>query len=576
MMQTLIHLLGKEAPVLYRYLVMVSIYGALSGLCIALTAPFLSSLFGGDQHSALPLLGTILAGALFCWFWRRRVEMAGVEVGIAVLDEGRRQIGDHIASLPVGWFNSENTAKLNHSLTHGVMEIAQLPAHVLTPVLGGLIVAPIVAITLCVYNWQMGLVAICSLPIMVSVFILAGKLGRQADIKWHNTSAQVSQRAVEFAQNQAIMRAFGGENSTRFIHDAIKSQSSSGLHLIRLSILSVVLNIWVLQTVFGLLLVLAISGLDMSGEQAIATVVTLYLANRFCEPLQDVAGYGEALRGARNQLITIAHFFAVKPLPEPDMPQLPIDSSVEFQNVSFCYPKQTTNAISNVSLKVNAGEMIAIIGSSGSGKSTLAYLIARFYDVDAGQILIGGVDVRKIASQTLSLKISQIFQKNWLFQGSIADNIRLGRNNANTTEIAAVAKLAGLDTMLTRLPDGFDTQVGENGSSLSGGERQRITIARALLKKAPILIVDEATASLDAENQAGIANAIASLRGQCTLIVIAHQLATIQTADRIVVLDNGRIIESGTPSELLTAQGGAYAQLIEESARFSGWKAPTI
>lgn len=573
MMRTLLRLLGKDRAVLRRYLGLVSVYGLLSGLSISLAAPALTCLFMGEQRDALIWLGIALTGTVFCWFWRRRVEMAGVDVGIAVLSEGRQQIGQHIATLPVGWFTLDNTKKLNHSLTQGVMEVAQLPAHVFTPVLGGLIVPPVVALTLCFYNWQMGAIAFCSLPVLAGVFVLAGRFGRTADSEWHKTSAQVSQRAVEFAQNQAVMRAFSGENSARFIQEAINSQNESGLKLIRRSVLSVVLNIWVLQAIFCLLLILVVTNAGLTKEESIATVVSLFLAGRFCEPLQDVAAYSEAIRGARNQLETIAAFLSAKPLVEPQTPHTPVDSSVEFRNVSFRYPGQKTGALFNVSFSVNAGEMIAVIGPSGSGKSTLVQLISRFYDVDAGQILIGGVDVQQIASLRLTQHIGHIFQNSWLFQGSVAENIRLGRRDATDMDVTAVAKRAALDTMLARLPEGLETEVGEGGSTLSGGERQRIAIARTLLKNAPIMIVDEATASLDPENQATIMQTISNLRGTHTMIVIAHQLSTIRMADRIVVLDNGRIVESGTPSELLSDTESAYGRLVRASEGKSGWGA---
>lgn len=573
MMRTFLRLLGKETAVFHRYLFMVVVYGLLSGMSIALTAPIVSSLFMGNQREALLWLATALTGSLVCWLWRRRLEMAGVDVGIAILSAGRHQIGHSIAALPVGWFTPAHTAKLNHSLTQGVMEVAQLPAHVFTPVLGGLIVPPIVAIGLCFYHWPVGAIALGSLPLMAGVFLLAGRLGSKASRDWHETSAQVSQRAVEFAQNQAVMRAFGSENSTRFIHDAIENQNESGLKLIRQSVLSVVLNIWVLQTVFALLLVVAVTNLGLSKDHAIATIVSLLLVVRFCEPLQDVAAYAEALRGARAQLATIAQLFSASPLPEPQTPLSPVDNSVELKNVSFRYQAQKPPALTDVDLRIGAGEMVAIIGPSGSGKSTLVQLISRFYDVDAGQVFIGGVDVQQIANLQLAQQLGHIFQNSWLFQGSVADNIRLGREDATDAEIAAVATSVGLDPMLARMPQGFDTQVGESGSSLSGGERQRIAIARALLKNAPILIVDEATASLDAQNQATIVQTIASLRGSRTLIVIAHQLETIRMADQIVVLDHGRIVEAGPASALLADPESAYARLMQKGDRHSGWRA---
>ena len=214
--------------------------------------------------------------------------------------------------------------------------------------------------------------------------------------------------------------------------------------------------------------------------------------------------------------------------------------------------------------------MTALIGESGSGKTTLARLVARFFDADQGSVLVGGVDVRAMSSTQLADHVSQIFQESYLFAGSIADNIRFGYPDASDADLRDAVRLAGVIEIIERLPQGLDTPVGEGGTCLSGGERQRIAIARALIKKAPILLVDEATAALDAENQAIITQALARLKGQRTLLVIAHQLATVSMADQIIVLDEGRIIEQGAPAELL-AQQGRYATFLDQRRTAKGW-----
>jgi ATP-binding cassette subfamily B protein len=215
--------------------------------------------------------------------------------------------------------------------------------------------------------------------------------------------------------------------------------------------------------------------------------------------------------------------------------------------------------------------MTALVGASGSGKTTLLRLVARFFEVSQGQVCIGGVDVRQMSGEQLNAQISQIFQDTYLFQGSVADNIRLGKPDASDVQVLEAARQAGVQSIIERLPMGLSTSVGEGGARLSGGERQRIAIARALIKGAPILLVDEATAALDAENQAVIAETLARLRGKCTLIVIAHQLSTVVMADQIVVLDEGRIVEHGTP-EQLTARQGRYARFLAQRRASKGWR----
>ena len=237
----------------------------------------------------------------------------------------------------------------------------------------------------------------------------------------------------------------------------------------------------------------------------------------------------------------------------------------------FRYAADEPDVLRGVSLRIAPGSMTALIGESGSGKTTLVRLIARFFDVSQGSVLVGGVDVRQMSGAQLAGQISQIFQDSYLFTGSIADNIRIGKPDASDAEVMEAAQQAGVAEIIARLPQGLDTPVGEGGARLSGGERQRIAIARALIKDAPILLVDEATAALDAENQAAIAKALARLRGRRTLIVIAHQLSTVAMADQIVVLEGGQVVEQGPPAQLRESQG-RYAAFLGQRQSAKGWR----
>lgn len=239
--------------------------------------------------------------------------------------------------------------------------------------------------------------------------------------------------------------------------------------------------------------------------------------------------------------------------------------------MSFCYAEDQADVLRDVSLRIEPGSMTALVGASGSGKTTLVRLIARFFDVTQGRVMVGGVDVRQMSSGQLAGQISQIFQDAYLFQGSIADNIRIGKPDASDAQVMQAATQAGVLEIIERLPQGLDTPVGEGGARLSGGERQRISIARALIKEAPILLVDEATAALDAENQAAIAQALARLRGTRTLIVIAHQLSTVVMADQILVLDHGQVSEQGSHAQL-NAKPGLYAHFLAQRQAAKGWR----
>lgn len=578
MLKAFIQLLGADAPIFRRYAWMAVCYGLLSGVTITALVPVLRSLLAGDTRQAALWLVVLVVGVVASWAWRRQVEKASVQVRLAVLGDARQRLGDHISRLPVGWFTPQNTSRLNHILTHGMFELSELPGHLFTPIISGVVTPLVFVIALFVLYWPMGLITLAALPILAGVFLVSARLGLRADEAFHHNAAQTSQRMVEFAQAQSVLRAFnGGGASTRFLERAIDQQRKAGTQLILASTASVVLNSWVIQAIFAALLVTAALwlnghlGVSLHVEAVIAVIVSLLLVHRFVDPLLDVAGYGEALRSARGQLDAVSDILSVQSLPEADAPQAPRDGSVELRDVHFRYAVDQPDVLRGVNLRIEPGSMTALVGASGSGKSTLVRLIARFFDVDRGSVRVGGVDARKMSSAQLAGQISQIFQDTYLFQGSIADNIRIGKTDATDAEVKEAARLAGVAEIIERLPQGLETPVGEGGARLSGGERQRISIARALIKDAPILLVDEATAALDAENQAAVADALARLRGKRTLVVIAHQLSTVLMADQIVVLDDGQVREQGT-HEQLRAQEGLYAYFLAQRQAAKGWR----
>ena len=581
MLKTLLQLLGDDAHLLRRYVWMATVYGLLCGVTMLLLVPLLTQLLLGAWRAAALWLLALLAGVCICWLGRRVVEQAGVRMGVALLQIGRHRLGAHLAGLPVGWFGPQNQARIGHAITQGMMSVAQLPAHVLTPLIAG-VVTPLALLTaLWLLNPVLGAVASAALPLLGVVFALTSRLAGRMDAAFQHDFALASQRMLEFAQAQSVLRAFNGNGgSARFLERALERQQQSGLRLMLASALSSVLNVWTVQAIFAVLLVVAVRALNLPLQSGATTpellslVITLLLVVRFTDPLLEVAAYAEVLRGARAQLDAMDELFAVQPLLQEEgltAVQVPVNNGLELRDVHFRYGNAAPEVLCGVSLQVVPGSMTALIGASGSGKTTVMRLMARFFDATQGQVLLGGVNVRQMSEVQLAAQISQIFQDSYLFAGSIADNIRIGKPDASDADLLQVARQAGLDKMLQRLPQGLDAQVGENGARLSGGERQRIAIARALIKDAPILLVDEATAALDAENQVIIAETLAQLRGLRTLVVIAHQLSTVAMADQIVVLEAGQVVEQGAPAELQAA-GGRYAQFLRQRQASKGWR----
>ena len=576
MLKTFIQLLGGHTQAARRYLLMTVLYGVFSGLTISTLAPVMLHLLNNEMPAASAWLAALAAGMALCWAWRRRVEQAGIGLAVAVLQGGRQHLGAHVAQLPLGWFTPDNSSRLGHVITQGTMAVAQLPAHVLTPLISGSITPLVVLGTLFAMHPPLALVALMALPLLVAVLLFSARLGRRADHRFQQHFAAASQRMVEFAQAQSVLRAFNGDGGgTRLLAQSLEQQRNSGMGLIIRASLAALINSWAVQATFAALLLAAGLWLgDLAGdpaEGAVAVIVALVLVCRFIDPLQDVASHVEILRGAHGQLQEIERILAATPLPEPTLPLQPLDGAIDLHGVSLRYSAAGPDVLRGVNLHIPAGSMTAIIGASGSGKTSLMHLIARFFDATQGRVQIGGVDVRKMTRASLTDSISQVLQDTWLFQGSIADNIRIGKPDASTAEVLQAVRMAGLTGALERLPEGLATSVGEGGARLSGGERQRVTIARALIRQAPVLLVDEATAALDAENQAVIAQTLHSLRGRCTRVVIAHQLDTVAMADHIVVLEDGQVVEQGTPAAL-RASGGRYARFLEQRRTASGWR----
>ncbi|AOA58101.1 ABC transporter ATP-binding protein [Acinetobacter larvae] len=577
MLKKFIGLLADDAAQFRRYVALCVAYAVLCGLMMGLSLWLLLQLLHGGQINLLLWLVVLILAVALCWYWRAQVEQAGIAVGVKLLQGLRQRLGQHVATLPVGWFNQHNNTQFSHIVNHGVMVIAQLPAHVFTPVLVAMVIAVMMMLALFCINPILGAIALCGLAILVLMFKVSAYLSAQADAAFQQRFAAASQRIVEFAQAQSVLRAFNAEGqSTRLLQQAVDQQHQSGFKLILLSSCAALCNAWVVQSLFAVLFLVTLQGLSLFSAAAIPladlwlTLAAILVIFRFIEPLLELAGYSEVIRSATEQIQQLEQIFAAQALTEASQPQVLLDHSITIEQLSFRYHDQQPAVLQDIHLYLPAGSMTALIGTSGSGKSTLARLIARFFDPQAGKIMIGGVDVRSMPTAQLAAQISQIFQDNYLFAGSIADNIGIAKAHASDAEIIAMAHQVGLQPLLHRLPEGIHSLVGEGGARLSGGERQRIAIARALMKDAAILLVDEATAALDAENQALISNLLLQLKGQRTILVIAHQLATITDADQIVVLEQGRVVEQGAPEQLL-AQQGHYAEFLQQQQRVKGW-----
>jgi ATP-binding cassette, subfamily B, bacterial IrtB/YbtQ len=403
-------------------------------------------------------------------------------------------------------------------------------------------------------NWQMGLAAVVAVPIVAAIQIWTARSTAATDAERHARDTEATGRVIEFLQAQPVLRA-GGRTGERFrlLDDALRDVQRASRRSTLSALPGVVGLALVVQAVFTVLLVLG-AFLALGGSVGAAEILAiLVLAARCADPLLSLSDIGGKLRGARSELDRLDKVLRTEPLREPAEPVQPVGRGIEFESVTFRHGNRTV--FDNVSLSVPEGQRLAVVGPSGTGKTTLLQLLARFYDVDAGAVRVGGVDVRAISTEVLMDQLAIVFQDVHLFDGTIEENVRLGRPDADEAEVRAAAAAARLDDVIERLPGGWATNVGEGGALLSGGERQRVSIARALLKNAPIVLLDEVTSALDPVNEAAVHDGIERLMAGRTVVMVAHRMRTVQRAGRVVFLDGGRIVEEGSHDELLRRDG---------------------
>jgi len=480
-----------------------------------------------------------------------------------------------IMALPLGVFDEDGTGKIRRTVNDSTAATETFIAHNL-PDKSVAAATPIgLAALLLIFDWRIGL--ICVIPAIIGFAFMMSMMGKGMQEKmaeYQNALDTMSSEATEYVRGIPVVKVFGQSvhSFTRFKKaiDGYGKWATDYTLMLRPKMAAFMTCI---NAVFAFIVLAAylFSGGGMTNELILNIMYYIIVTPLFTVTLTKIAYSGEQEMVVQDALKRIDNILAVEPLAKAQKDETPADNSVELTGVCYHYKDTADDAVHNLNIKIEAGEHVAFVGPSGGGKTTTAELIARFFDVTEGSIKIGGADIRNIPQDRLMNYVSFVFQDSRLLKTSILENVRLARPDASEAEVLAALEKAQCGDIIEKLPDGINTVIGTKGTYLSGGEQQRISIARAILKNAPILILDEATAFADPDNETKVQAAFETLAKGKTLIMIAHRLSTVTDADRIYVLDNGEVAESGSHAELMQ-KGGLYSRMYEKYTRSIDWK----
>ena len=499
-------------------------------------------------------LGVLLAGQLvFSYLGQLRSFTGAYELTASY----RETVIDHVRRLPLGSLQQESSGRMASVLTDDVNRVEKIFTHLTAEWVAAAAVPLLFVIALVWIDWRLTLSLVVTLPLAVAALNAARRFFLARADRKQEQFLEVSGLLVEFVSGIRTLRLFNRAGAwwerldrrfeaIRHSSMGVEAWAGGSVQLYRLCL------------ELGLVTLLLGGAWLARGDGGLAPLHWLLfamVAYKLLDPLLDAAAFLTELRAMAQSEARVQALFDRPLLPESSTPAEPDGFDVAFEGVSFRYDADTEWVLSDVSFRASRGQIVAVVGPSGSGKSTLLHLLARFFDPQEGRITLGGVDLRELGLDRLYDHLSFVFQDVQLFDGSVLENVRIGRPDATDADVMAACRAAWCDEFIQRLPHGYETPIGENGQRLSGGQRQRLSIARALLKDAPVLLLDEATASVDPEAQHEIQEAISRLIKRRTVIVIAHRLHTIQHADQILLLARGRIIERGSHDELLRAEG---------------------
>ena len=570
-------LAGYQDRRLTKGLSLAALDGCLLTVSYYIVAQLIVSVFNTTISLQMILLSAV--GLLSCLLGRiylSNLALSYVFGGTyAMMAEARIQVINHLHALPLGWFSAKRTGDLSVRLTSDLELIEWLWSHFLAIFTSTIVTMLLILALLCWIDIFLALLVIISIPFSFWVMTLTQRVINRYDEKMLDTASDAQAEIYDYIQGISVIRGFGQFGTAwKRLSNTLFQQYQA--HLLLETKPAALVALFGFVSEFSFILLLVSGGYLLFQERL--DIQHFILLNFFSlivyRQLQTLGDGLIKLRFSSRAMERIKELMSETPVAtynDGNTSIIPSSNEITVQQVSFTYPEQSCPALQNIHCHIQSNAITAIVGPSGSGKSTLLQLIGQMWIPDSGQILWGEHDTKIISSEILHRNIAMVFQDVVLFSASVFDNILMGNQTATTEEVIQAAKLAQADEFIQQLPDGYQTILGDNGYSLSGGERQRLSIARALLKKAPIILLDEATASVDASTELAIHRVLENLSQHCTVVIVAHRLNTIQKAQKILVMDAGCLVEQGDHDTLLR-QNGLYAQLWQRQQQSLSWQ----
>lgn len=512
------------------------------------------------------LLGSVILES----FLRGRSTMLQCRAGYRECAGKRIEIAEHLRYLPMGYFNANSLGEITTITTNIMEQLGDVATRVVMLTTQGILNTTIIVLLILVFDWRIGLICLIGIAVFALINHAMRKANAAASEKKIEVDTKVISGVLEYIQGISEVKAYNMIGASRKkLDDTIRMAGDTNTKM------EMICNQYIpfqniVMKLTGVAILIASIGCYLNGSmELLVAILMMIMSFQVFSGLETMGSYSSLLRVVDLCVDRGEEVLKLTPMDISGEAYVPKTNNIDVESIDFAYDKK--KIIDNVSLTIPEKTTIAFVGPSGGGKTTLCHLIARFWDVDKGTIRFDGKNVKSYSMDSLMENFSFVFQNVYLFHDTIANNIRFGRPDAPMDDVIAVAKKACCHDFIMALPDGYDTIVGENGASLSGGEKQRISIARAIMKDAPVIILDEATANVDPENEKDLMEAISALTEEKTILMIAHRLKTVRNADQIFVVDKGRIVQHGTHDALMK-QDGVYRRFVDSRRQAIGWK----